>query len=853
MAIKILPADVAGDAGRLSRFAQEARAAAALNHPNILAVYDVATGGDTPYLVAELLEGATLGERLRDAKGGLSVRRAIEVAQQVAQGLAAAHARGIVHRDLKPANLFITADGRVKILDFGLAKQTPVGGPADGATGATHTAGTDPGQMLGTVGYMAPEQVRGQPVDARTDLFACGAVLYEMLAGRRAFDGATAADAISAVLAKDPPDLTSTHERAIPPALHRIVSRCLEKDPAARFQSAADLAFALQALTSDSGAASGVVAAPAASIAMPVRWREWAWAVLAVVAVAVAGYSWTTSARPGEPVPALVAQFDVPSPADVGVGVGAALALSPDGQYLAASAPGRPVWVRSQRDGVVWFVEGSEQRRSTAIWAPDGVSFAYVSQAGVVRYRVPDRSSTVVANLAGVTVQSPLSGAWVDNGTLVIADVAGHVVVVPLDTGAGAPRTLLAADGRPRLLLGFRPGTSELLFVDQSRDPDKQGLYRLPLNAPVPARIDGRAWTTGAVVGPSEVMLRRESALYLAALTDDGSALAAEPRLLVADVAGSNRSWSASGNGVIVYAPSQDSRFRRYSRAGAALGYVGSDGTWSTFDLAPDGRRIAAIQGQGISQSSVWVIDLVLETEERLTFDDARDTDPAWHGDGRQVSFARGTRASQATEAFVARPGQPAVRVAADARGLALDDWSADGKWLAYHRRPGLSPGDFRSEILAVEPGGSGEPVRVARCEGGVADQGRFSPDGRWLAYNCDESGRNEIYVVPVRHEADRVRVSVEGGVQPQWRADQRELFFLSLDGTVMAAPLTVTERAVAVGPLLPLFATSLRPTNQGEQYATMPDGQQFVLREPVAGSETLRFILNWPARLSAP
>ena len=300
VAIKVLPAAFSADPERLRRFEQEARAASALNHPNILAVYDIGQHDDSPYIVSELLDGETLRTRLgtgaarrsdtpgsagppaADSGSALSVRRAIDYAVQIARGLAAAHDKGIVHRDLKPENVFVTTDAHVKILDFGLAKLSEAAPVLVGASQTPTAAGdTAPGTLLGTVGYMAPEQVRGQTVDYRGDLFAFGAILYEMLSGQRAFAGATPADTLSAILEKDPPELTA--ERKVPPSLARIVERCLEKNPAARFQSTRDLTFALEAL----GAQSDTSALPAPTVSPWDRWQRdpLAWGAVAVAAL----------------------------------------------------------------------------------------------------------------------------------------------------------------------------------------------------------------------------------------------------------------------------------------------------------------------------------------------------------------------------------------------------------------------------------------------------------------------------------------------------------------------------------------------------------------------------------------
>ena len=341
VAIKVLPSAFSGDDERLRRFEQEARAAAALNHPNILAVYDIGSHNGSPYIVSELLEGENLGER---AKGGaLAVRKAVDYAVQIAHGLAAAHEKGIVHRDLKPANVFITTDGRVKILDFGLAKLTErvpaVAGmpdPTDPAYVPTKLPDTLPGMVLGTVGYMSPEQVRGPPADHRADIFAFGAILYEMLSGRRAFAGDTVADTMTAILKEDPADLP-TAERHIPPALARIVDRCLEKSPAARFQSAGDLGFALETLSSHSGATEAVAGA-----IRPAKRRErLAWSV-AALAIAVAVGGGTAAMWPRATPDARVIRLSVQPEGNNSIS-GYSLAVSPAGSTSRLSA-----WARRE-------------------------------------------------------------------------------------------------------------------------------------------------------------------------------------------------------------------------------------------------------------------------------------------------------------------------------------------------------------------------------------------------------------------------------------------------------------------------------------------------------------------------
>nr|MBA3298252.1 serine/threonine protein kinase [Acidobacteriota bacterium] len=338
VAIKVLPVAFSTDVERLRRFEQEAQAAGALNHPNILAIYDVNTHDGAPYVVSELLEGETLRERLTSA--ALPARKAIDYALQIAHGLAAAHEKGIIHRDLKPENLFVTRDGRLKILDFGLAKLIEPGFESAGPTGVpTREVHTEPGAVMGTVGYMSPEQVRGHSVDHRSDIFSFGAVLYEMLSGRRAFRGDSSADTVSAILKEDPPELSETNKN-INPGLERVVRRCLEKNREQRFHSASDLAFALEAL-SGTQVSSGttIEAAVAATDATWVRrarlnrlgWIAAALFLLSTLALAALHF------RRAEPLPETM-RFSLPVPEKGGYGDG--LALAPDGRSVAFVAIG---------------------------------------------------------------------------------------------------------------------------------------------------------------------------------------------------------------------------------------------------------------------------------------------------------------------------------------------------------------------------------------------------------------------------------------------------------------------------------------------------------------------------------
>src|SRR5918998_1107942 len=444
VAIKVLPAQFSADAERLARFEQEACAAGALNHPNVLAVHDVGRHDGAPFVVSELLEGETLRERLRGAP--LSQRKAVDYASQIARGLAAAHERGIVHRDLKPENIFITSDGRAKILDFGLAKLTQGNGQQSQTEIPTRRVDTDAGAVMGTVGYMAPEQVRGQKVDHRADIFSFGAVLYEMLAGRRAFRGESAADTLSAILKEDPPDLSESNS-AVSPALERLVLRCLEKNSAARFHSASDLAFALEALSGATAVSGGQATATRSLAGRGVRRRELiAWGVAgAALLAALLALVLPPLRRAPQEAPAAAARFLIAPPGE-GQVIGAPL-ISPDGRrvvLVVRDAVGRQsLWLRPLDALDAQQLAGTEAG-GQPFWSPDGRSIGFIAAGKLKKLDVSGGPAQTLSDAVNV------GGAWNREGVIVFSRSSTEGLYrIPAAGGTPEPLTTLPARGPP--------------------------------------------------------------------------------------------------------------------------------------------------------------------------------------------------------------------------------------------------------------------------------------------------------------------------------------------------------------------------------------------------------------------
>jgi Tol biopolymer transport system component len=874
VAIKILPAAYASDPNRRQRFEQEARTAGALNHANILAVYDVGETPDrAPFLVSELLDGQTLGERLRE--GALPVRTAVEVAVQIARGLEAAHARGIVHRDLKPENVFLTRDGRAKILDFGLAKLTwrAAAGGSGGSVPTIDPGLTEPGQVLGTVGYMAPEQVRGIDADHRADLFAFGAVLYEMLSGRRAFHRETAAETMTAILKEDAPDAPLA-ARQTPPALERIVLRCLQKEPASRFQSAGDLAFALEGLSST---ADGSRVAEVARTGTSPRARRWTVAGLGLAGLAVLAAA--TMLRPRADPPTAVYRASIAPPDDLegqNLSVGpppGRLALSPDGRYLAFMAGrfGEPstIWVRDLE---------TDQSRSLAetegaaypFWSPDGASIGFFASDGRLK-RMPRSGGPAVNvsdDLRAPTGQGGLAwgagASWGARGVIVFAVRFG-----------GALRRVHESGGPVTPVTSLDTGSGEVLHGFPSFLPDGEHFLYAVLGADAPARevrigsLDGRA-PRKLMDGGSNAFAANGNVLFLEGRTLMAQPLDAErleltgrPVPIAQEILDGDLrfgAFSVSRSGALVYQTGlqvDDSQLVWRDRAGRPLGAIGDRADYRDLQLSPDGRFVSVSRSDASgTNADVWIFDVRRGVPTRFTTDPGAERQLVWSPDGARAIFnARRNGNFLALYEKAASGAGPESLVLQEDSNLWPESWSPDGRHLLYSRVAGnrsdlrvLPLTGTRAESYALVPGAS-------RATGA-----QFSPDGRWVAYTSNEAGGNEIFVTPFPGPGRTARISEAGGAWPQWRDDGLEIYFVSpgptaslLDNRLMAVEVAARGEELEVGVARELMVAPVRLQGAGVPYVAAPDGQRFLLNtfaEDPSNTE-MRLVVNWPALMA--
>jgi serine/threonine protein kinase len=810
------------------RFEREARAVAALNHPHICTLHDVGPS----YLVMELVEGAEL-------KGPLPLEKAVEYAAQILDALDAAHRKGITHRDLKPANILVTKQG-IKLLDFGLAKLEAAVLHGDEAT--VTQALTGPGQIAGTLQYMSPEQLQGKQADARSDLFSFGCVLYEMLTGKRAFAGESAASVIAAILEREPAPLTP------PSALERIVRRSLAKDPDQRFQTARDLKAALTWALEQP---------PATAAAKPNR-RLWIAAAVFVIGGFLGG--WGVSHFRRAPVEASAYRFQINPPEGsrfaFGNNVGG-ISLSPDGRtaaYVASGSGKNGLWVRPLDGAEARLIAGTVGA-AYPFWSPDSKSVAFFLGSKLLRVELAGGTPAVICEV-GV----PRGGVWSRDGRILFGVLAGGLFQVSASGGNPSPLTTLdASRGElfhrwPQALPGGR-----FLYSIQSDKPEYSGIFAASFDRPGD-RVRMFATDTNALYTPGgdgrSYLLWLRGGTLVAQEFDAGSLkLKGEPLRLVELVARigilGHMNVSASAGGLLLYSASNASgQFTWLDRKGNPLGVVGEPGEYSTFRLSPDGRRIvAAMDGPG--STDLWLLEVERGVAGRFTSHLGFTTYPIWSPDGRTIVFSSGVpRNLFRKEAGGAGNEQ---RFSQSPNNQFATDWSRDGRWVAYME---VSPGTERDLwVLPAAPDGKSAPgaTPVPYLRTPFNERwGRFSPEAppRWMAYQSDETGRYEAYIQTFPAPRGATRISTGGGQYPQWGPGRSEIFYVSPESRLMAVNLKTG--AETVEPSAPRELFTLPAVDTGWcPYDVAPDGQRFlVLATPRQQAQPLTVIVNWPALL---
>jgi Tol biopolymer transport system component len=844
VAIKVLPADVARDPERVARFHREAQLLASLNHPNIAQIHGVEDVAGSKALVLEYVGGPTLADLV--SKGPIPVGEAIGIAQQLVEALSAAHEHGVVHRDLKPANIKLTADGTVKVLDFGLAKAIdPVAGAASTARDPafalsqsptiTSPAATMGGIILGTAAYMSPEQARGKAIDRRSDVWAFGCVLFEMVAGRRPFDGEDVADVLSKVLQRDP-DFGAL--RAAPPPLVTLVRRCLEKDRKRRLADIADARFELDA-------AAAYDAVPSA----PLRARPPGWTAAAALAAAAlagaAGTAFVTRTGPSMPhTPPISFVLDVP-PEFTELST---VSLSPDGRHVvlnggAASA----LWLRRVDATGARMLAGTEGAFGPA-WSPDSRAIAFTAGGSLKRVDISSGAVTTILATGG------LNPAWGTSNTILFS--RGPELYRVSATG-GSPTPVLRADQGPFLIPSFLPDGEQFLLADiRTTTPQRGG---------VPIYL-GSLSSTG-----KKELLRADSAAHYA----NGHILFIRDRMLMAqpfDVSsGSLRGepatvaenvwpgylgmpWlSASEAGVLAFPvrSSPPSQLAWLDRTGKVLSRIAEPGDYSNPRLSPDGTKVAVcLYDRRAWARDIWVFDLTRGTRTRVTQDPADDMNPVWSPDGLAVAFSSDRRGQRDVFRRPADASGEDVLLAGSPQPESVMDWAPDGASIMLNG-PFVTGGAGIS--FAAASSHSEAPARPPLTLAGTSVQ--FSPDGQWVVFASNRTGRSEIYAALVSGTGGTIPLSTEGGIQPRWSRDGEEIFFLSLDrNRMMAVPLTVQGNTLRPGAARELFPIDVADAVGSHLYDVSPDGQRFLVNVRVGPRiAPVTVMINWLEALRKP
>ena len=847
VAIKILPAGVSDDRDRLARFEQEARAASSLNHPNIVTIYEIGQADSISYISMELVQGKTFRDLLAD--GALPTRRLLTLSGQIADGLARAHEAGIVHRDLKPENLMVTREGLVKILDFGLAKLAEAPG-SDISQLATSGEPTRPGVVLGTVAYMSPEQATGRPVDFRSDQFSLGSILYELASGRRAFARGSAAETMTAIIREEPEPLQSVAPQ-VPVAVRWVVERCLAKEPHERYASTRDLARDLAHLRDHVSEVSQGVA----PIARPRRNRGVVLAVAAGFLLAaalglLAGRRLRPPAPAGRPV-----RFSIPVPRgavyapseSAAASVSRAIAISPDGTRLvieAISRGHRRLYLRRLDSEDVAELEGSQDAMAP-FWSPDGRSLAFFAEGKLKK--IPAEGGTPVDLCDALFA---IVGTWNREGTILFSNLFPPGIYRVSDRG-GEPVRIKApeASGRQSNVLWphFLPDGRRFLYITNSGGSRGRDLGLASLDSKE-SRILGPAASRVEYAAPGHLLFVREGALFAQRFDERRERLEGEPLLLAANAhyfyGPSHASFSVSRTGTLVYqTAAAPSRVAWFDRAGKETGPLGQTAVIKGLRISPDGTRAAVdIEERRTGTSDIWVFELGSGVATRLHSDPVDEVMPVWSPDGAKVLYRSDrTGPPDVYEMAIAVPGSE--KPVLQAPGVQQpEDVSRDGRLLVYLNDLGTTAWNIWLLPLA----GEGKPHAWLPTRFSQTSP-RFSPDGRWIAYESDESGDSEIYVALTEGGGEKRRLSPAGGRRPRWRRDGKELFYVASGGLVMALPMTLGQHLEAGAPV-PLF----RVESGIENYDAAADGSRFLVSTPAekARESPIRVILNWPAAL---
>jgi serine/threonine protein kinase len=842
VAIKVLPAHLSSDPVNKQRFEREARIISSLNHAHICVLHDVGHQDGIDYLVMECVEGETLAKRLE--KGPLPLDQVLKLGAQVADALDKAHRAGIVHRDLKPGNIMLTAMG-TKLLDFGLAKPAePLAGAATLTAVSPKSPVTEQGMIVGTFQYMSPEQVEGKELDGRSDIFSLGAVLYEMLTGQRAFPGKSQLSVASAILEAEPTPISSA-KPLTPPALDHSIQKCLAKSPEQRWQSASDLASELTWIGENGGQATGIgLQGTAGKTRKNVAWFVAAALTFALIAFVI----WRPNSKPQEQTMYFPAPMSFPA---------RDIAISPNGHTIAVVG-----FLESAGKNALWIYElGSQTARNLAdtvgatypFWSGDGRFLAFFADGKLKKLEISGGPVQVVCD-----APSGRGGTWNKDGVIVFTPDARSGVGLYRVSASGGVVTPLSKLDKSRRELSHRwpmflpDGThylymatnfagqksADAIFVGSLDSDEKHFVVEASANA---------AYAT------SEYLLfYRDKTLFAQRFDLKRFTLTGEATVVLTDLQYQPQVkralFDVSANGLLVAQTGSGVALSRpvwFDRKGKELGTVGKPDVYGNVSIAPNGKSVAVSITDIASQNTdIWTYELQRGNTRRLTFDLAQDSVPIWSPDSARFVFASNRRDYNDVYVKNSDGAQEEKNILQSDVDKFPNDWSREGKYILYTQNTDLgflTLPELKDNLFLKAPS--------------VLRNGQFSPDGKWVAYASNETGKWEIYVTSFPAPRGKWQVSVGGGEQPRWRGDGRELFYLSPDSKVMAVPVT-TGANFDSGTAVALFQATPRqpiPIYDLFVYDVSRDGQRFLIITPVKEAETapMSVILNWTGKLN--
>jgi Tol biopolymer transport system component len=847
VAIKVLSTHLAGRADSHERFDREAKTIASLNHPHICTLFDTGHQDEIDFLVMEFIEGETLAQRLQ--KGPLPIQQALQYAIEIADAMDKAHRKGITHRDLKPGNIMLTKTG-TKLLDFGLAKLAPAPAPAtpDSQLPTMKDAITEQGTILGTLQYMAPEQVEGKEADARTDIFAFGVVVYEMATGKRAFEGKSRASLMAKILETDPPPMSSL-QAMTPPALDRLVKRCLAKEPDRRWQTASDLCEELKWIAEqgqDAQTATAASGAAARRVQGPLAWLVGAFAIFLAAALFASVLYFRRPATEVKAVRFTISppeKFSFPRLAD-GPGI---LSVSPNGSkvaFVAVASSRYALWIRDLDSQTAQVVPETDDAYAP-FWSPDGRYIAFFAENSLKKVPVSGGPAETITPVSG---SADAAGTWNRDGVILYSgDLGSPIFRVPSAGGTPTPATSVDASRHElaHAFPQFLPDGKHFLYSNVGSDAENSGIYVGSLDSKQ-TKLLLKAAASPLYSPPGYLLFARAGTLLAQPFDADRLELKGDAVPLAEGVQFRTGQVAAtvSGNGVLAYrlVPS-NAQFKLVwvDRKGAEQPLPAPPRAYRNPRLSPDGQRLAVTIDEGGSQE--WLLDLGRTTLTRLTFDGKYNGGMAWTPDGKRLTFGS-DRAGSSRNLFwqLADGSGGAEQLAKSEIDQIAGCWSPDGQTLAFAQLSQDSGFDLWTYRVADR---KAQPFLQTRFSE-VAP--RFSPDGRWLAYTSDESGRYEIYVQPFPGPGGKWQVSTEGGTEPVW-ARNGELFY-RYGGKFMVVETTTSPNFSAGNPRM-LFEEHYSTYQHTPSYDVTADGQRFLFLNPgVAPQEEIRVVVNWQEEL---